>query len=210
MAEKQKMTLHRALSELKLIDSKIEKQTAQLNVIGIYQKGKLVNQTTLQADFDKDAKADMQSILDLIERKAVIKSAVVEANSTTRLTIAGKEVTIADAINFKANIKFKKALIERLKGLYNSYVATLNRNNEVVKQNVQNLLTASFGKDAATQNANAVESIQKPYMDANEFHLSDPIEADKKQKALQEEVSNFEVEVDSCLSEINSITFIEV
>lgn len=206
----EKMTIHRALSELKLIDSKIEKQTAEIIPTGIYQKGKLINGYTTEDDFKQAATSKYQSVVDLIDRKNLIKSAVVIANGITMVKVGEKEMTIADAINFKALIKFKKALINNLKQLHKSAVGTLNKNNEQVEQNVQALLKAAFGKDSVEVDEKAVEAISTPYREANQFHLFDPLKVEIKVEELEKEVAEFEMEVDASLSEINAVTFIEV
>jgi len=207
---KQKMTIHRALSELKLIDSKIEKQINEIVPSGIYQKGKLINNYVKEEDFSTSAKSKFYSVNDLIARKNAIKSAIVEANGVTKVKVSEKEMTIADAINFKAVVKFKKKLIETLKARQQQAVAQLNQQNTVVEQNVQRILEATFGKENVKAGKDDVESVRKPYMDANEFHLFDPLKVAEKVEAMEKEVGDFEMEVDAVLSEINAVTFIEV
>lgn len=207
---KQKMTIHRALSELKLIDSKIEKQINEIVPSGIYQKGKLINNYVKEDDFSTSAKSKFDSVNDLIARKNAIKSAIVEANGVTKVKVSEKEMTIADAINFKAVVKFKKKLIETLKAKQQQAVAQLNQQNAVVEQNVQRILEATFGKENVKAGKDDVESVRKPYMDANEFHLFDPLKVAEKVEAMEKEVGDFEMEVDAVLSEINAVTFIEV
>jgi hypothetical protein len=207
---KQKMTIHRALSELKLIDSKIEKQINEIVPSGIYQKGKLINNYVKEEDFSTSAKSKFDSVNDLIARKNAIKSAIVEANGVTKVKVSEKEMTIADAINFKAVVKFKKKLIETLKARQQQAVAQLNQQNTIVEQNVQRILEATFGKENVKAGKDDVESVRKPYMDANEFHLFDPLKVAEKVEAMEKEVGDFEMEVDAVLSEINAVTFIEV
>lgn len=207
---KQKMTIHRALSELKLIDSKIEKQINEIVPSGIYQKGKLINNYVKEEDFSTSAKSKFDSVNDLIARKNAIKSAIVEANGVTKVKVSEKEMTIADAINFKAVVKFKKKLIETLKARQQQAVAQLNQQNTIVEQNVQRILEATFGKENVKAGKDDVESVRKPYMDANEFHLFDPLKVAEKVEAIEKEVGDFEMEVDAVLSEINAVTFIEV
>lgn len=208
--EKQKMTIHRALAELKLIDSKIEKHITEITPVGLYQKDKKVNNLATQEEFKADAQSKYDSTTALIDRKLAIKSAIVKANGSTNVTIGGKTMTIADAINFKATIAFKKKLIVRLKSAYNSAVANMNKNNDIVEQNVQKLLEFTFGKEGTKADAKDVDAVRKPYIESNEFHLADPLSIMKKVEALEKEVSDFEVEVDATLSEINAVTFIEV
>jgi len=83
--EKQKMTIHRALSELKLIDSKIEKQINEIIAVGIYQKGKNINGYISPDEFKSSAKSKYDSVNDLIARKCNIKSAIVDSNSKTNV-----------------------------------------------------------------------------------------------------------------------------
>lgn len=208
--EKQKMTIHRALSELKLIDSKIDSQTQSIVTTGIYQKGKLINGYISNAEFENIAKSKFDSVMDLISRKSLIKSAIVTANGNTKLTISGVEMTISDAINYKSVMKFKKALIGKMSAMHSQAVGALNKNNEAVNQNAQRILEATFGKENVKVSKDDVDAVIKPFLENNEFHLFDPLSVDKKVEALTKEVESFEMEVDSALSEINAVTFIEV
>lgn len=203
------MTIHRALSELKLIDAKIEKQTNEIVPSGVYQKEKLVENYVTKEDFEKNAKSRFDSVNDLIGRKIKIKSAIVNANGLTQVTIGDKQMSIADAINFKAVVKFKKKLIETLKARHRTAVATLNKNNELVNANVQRILEATFGKENVKVGKDDVEAVRKPYLEANEFHLFDPLKVDETVEKMEKEVSEFEAEVDAVLSEINAVTIIE-
>ncbi len=207
---KQKMTIHRGLSELKLIDSKIEKQIEEMLPTGIYQKGKLINNHIEETNFATSAKSKFDSINDLIIRKNQIKSAIVEANSKTKIIVADKEMTIADAINFKAIVQYKKSLINSLKTKYQHSLAQLNQQNVVVDQNLQKILEATFGKENVKVGKEDYDAVKKPFMEANQFRLFDPLNVVDKIESIQKEVEDFEMEVDAVLSEINAITVIEI
>lgn len=206
----EKMTIHRALSELKLIDAKIDKQIKDINPSGIFQKGKLVEGVYDKDTFQHGATSKFQSVNDLIERKTRIKSAIVDANGKTSVTVGGKPMSIADAINFKAVIKFKKALIESLRAKHRASVAALNKNNDIVNANVQRILEATFGKENVKAGSNDVDAVRTPYMESNEFHLFDPLKVDATIETLEKEVADFEADIDATLSEINAVTFIEI
>jgi NADPH:quinone reductase-like Zn-dependent oxidoreductase len=208
--EKQKMTIHRGLSELKLIDSKITSEIDIIRPLGVYQKGKLISGYLKEEDFSKQAQSSYDSINDLIKRKTLIKSAIVTANGVTKVSISGKEMTIADAINFKSVITFKKQLLNQLTSIHSASTGALNKNNEVVTANLNEILKHTFGKDNVKVSKEDVENVSKPFLDANEFHLFDPIKTSEKIRELETEISTFEMEVDACLSEINAVTFIEV
>ena len=205
----EKMTIHRALSELKLIDARIEKQTNEIIPSAIYQKTKLMNNIITQEDFEKAATGKFDSVNALINRKIQIKSAIVNANAVTKVKIGEKEMSISDAITFKGVIKFKKGLVANLRMKHKAAIAEMNRNNDAVNLNVQRILEATFGKESTKVGKEDLEAVRKPYMEANEFHLFDPLKVDAATEKIDNEVSEFETEIDAVLSEINAITIIE-
>lgn len=204
-----KMTLHRALAELKLLDARIEKQISELIPVGIRQKDKSIGHVT-PTDFSSAAKAKAESINDLITRKTLIKTAIVAANAVTTLKIGEKEMTIADAINQKNVMGLKKTYVNHLKLQYRATVAALNKNNEKVEENLQKILEATFGKDSTKVNPEDMAAVKKPYMDMNQYELYDPLNIVANIESLEKEIASFEMEVDAALSETNAITLIEV
>jgi len=206
----EKMTIHRALAELKLIDSRIEKGIKTIIPTGTMQKGKLVSGLYTKEDFEENAKSKYQSVIDLIERKGKIKSAIVKANSTTTVNIGGVEMTIADTINFKMSIGLKKQLILDLVSKHNKAKENVEKNNAIVEENALKLAAAALSKDNVKLGDNDVMSVTKPFLENNTFKLIDPLEVEKLTDVLQKEVTDFEVEVDATLSEINAITIIKI
>lgn len=204
------MTIHRALAELKLIDAKITKLISEADPCGIYQKGKMIDNHIPEEEFKRRAQSGYDSVLDLISRKSQIKSSIVQANASTVVKIAGKEMTISEAIHAKGSIVFKKQFIDILKRKLAAAVAALNKQNEVVNKNVQAIIEVTFSKDNVKVDKNDIDAVRKPYMESNEFHLANPLEIEKKIADLEKEVQDFEMEVDATLSEINATTFIEV
>lgn len=207
--ETEKMTAHRALAELKLIDSKIEKQVEELSAVALVQKSKKIGNYLSVEDFSSKAQSKYDSITALIARKTRIKSALVKSNSNTKIKIGDKEMTVADAITSKETIGLKKSLVEKLKAEQRSAIAELNRVNEAVNKNAQILLQNALGTDQSKAETSVVDAIQKPYLEANLFSLVDPLKAEEKISSLETEIENFEANVDAVLSESNAITFIE-
>lgn len=211
--EKRKMTIHRALAELKLIDSRIEKAINVVEPTGLMQLGKPVNGFYSKEDFEKDVKSKYQSVTDLIDRKNSIKSAIVKANGITKVKVSGKEMTIADAINFKTVIAVKKALILQLQRKHNAVKSKFNQENEkintVALENAK-IMIGKQGDDRVKPNDEDVKNIVEPFVKRNEFHLVDPLKIEETIEKLQIEVDEFEVEVDAVLSEINALTEIEI
>lgn len=207
----EKITIHRALAELKLIDSKTVKAIQEIVPVGIYQKGNgKVNGVSAQEDFKKSAESKYQSVTDLIARKIKIKAAIVASNGSTSVTIGNQTMTVADAITAKELNKVKQVFIDSLKAQQKNVLANLNRNNDVVNNNIQVILEKSFGKDNVKAGKDDIEAIRKPFMDANEWLLFDPLSLSEKISSLDSELEEFQSEVDSVLSESNAVTFIEI
>lgn len=206
----EKMTIHRALSELKLIDAKIEKATTALELVSWKQGKGLVSGIHKQEDFTIAAKAKWDSVTALLERKTRIKSAIVTSNATTKVTVGGKEMTVAEAISNKATLALKKTLAASMRKKYNHVLAMFNKNVEVVKNNLQKLLEFTLGKDNVKPDPLAVDAITKPFMENNEITLVDPWKSEELAEALEKEISTFEADIDAVLSESNAVTFVEV
>lgn len=207
---KQKMTIHRALAELKLLDAKIEKGIKDIYPIGIIKKGGKVDGWFDEAEFKKSAQSSYASVNDLIQRKAAVKSAIVKANCETKVKIGDNEMTIADAIAFKKVVEHKKQLMDVLKSKHTGVVGVLNKNNEAVNKNCEALLSHVMGKDNVKATDGDIDAISKPYLENNLFTLVDPLEILKRVEAMEKEIGEFDTNIDAALSEINAVTFIEV
>lgn len=205
-----KMTIHRALAELKLLDSKIEKGINEIYPAAIFQKGKKIDGHLTEEEFKKNAEGSYQSVSDLISRKVKIKSAIVKSNAATSVEVAGKIMTVTDAITFKAIVETKQKLISYLKQKNQAALAALSRNNDIVSKNVEVLLQNAFGKDSTKVSKEDADAVSKPYLENNTFHLIDPLKIAEKISDLEKETLDFEADVDACLSESNAISFIEI
>lgn len=205
----EKVTIHRALAELKLIGAKIDKGIVELDPIGIMQKDKPVNGVYQKEDFEKTVKEKFQSLTDLIDRRSKIKSAIVRANADTRVKIAGEEMSISDAITLKNTIESKKKLIEVLKRKTNAAKTSLEKSNAQIEANALELTKVVLSKQSVKVSEDDVKKVAEPYLVDNKFHMVDPIKAEERALELEKKVGDFEAEVDAVLSEINATTTIE-
>lgn len=211
--EVQKMTIHRALSELKLIDAKIEKGIGAIEPTGLTQMDKPVNGFYKREDFEKSAQSNFDSVTALIERKTKIKSAIVTANGSTNVVVGGKTMTIADAITQKTIIAFKKNLIASLTKKHNAVKAKFMTENEKVNnvalENAK-IMIGKQGDGTVKPTDTDVKNIVEPFVKRNEFHLVNPLDVENLVLKLQSEVDSFEADIDAVLSEINAITVVEI
>lgn len=208
--ETTKMTIHRGLAELKLIDARIQKQIEQMIPCGLKQKDRKVNNLTDEKDFIENAQSGYDSILALIDRKNKIKCAIVRRNTEVGVTIGDKKMTIADAINYKTLIAVKKQLIVSMRKDYNKVTSDMNKLNNTVEDNCQKVIEVTFGKDNIKVGSTDLEAVKKPFMEQNRWELIDPLKVIESCNKLEKEIMTFETEVDAVLSEINAITEIEI
>ncbi len=205
-----KMNIHRALNELKLADAKIEKLIKEIEPIGIYQKGKLVNARSTEEDFTKNAKAKFQAISDLIARKNKIKTAIVLSNGVVKVKVGANEMTVAEAINYKAIVLLKKQLIDRLKKDNNACTADLVKRNQTISDNAEKIVIAAAGKEVKDVSKDQYNLYTEKYFDTNTFLVCDPLEIVKTIETMESGIMEFESEVDAVLSESNALNEITI
>lgn len=205
----EKMTIHRGLSELKTIKSRIEKGIKELSVANVVQKDKKISGIMTAEEFSKLANSGYDGITALIARQSKIKKAIVDSNSKTQVKVGEKTMSVADAITQKDMIVLRTAFLDKLEAQLREATATINRNNEIVQANSLKILEATFGKDQTKVSKDDVDNVQKPYIANNEWSLVDPLKISDKIAALGKEISDFESEVDAVLSESNAVSFIE-
>lgn len=208
--EHPKMTIHRALSELKIIDARIEKAITELDPVAGNQKGKKVMGYLTEEEFGENANKQWQSVNDLIDRKALIKAAIIKSNSETKVKVGSKEYTVANAITFKKIVETKNKLANHLKAKFTAVTAALNRGNDQIQKNADILLGNALGAEASKADKTTVDNIQMPYLEANTIHLIDPLKVQEKIMALEKENNDFQTEIDAVLSESNAITIITI
>ncbi|MCK9576247.1 MAG: hypothetical protein WC979_02265 [Candidatus Pacearchaeota archaeon] len=205
-----KLTIHRALTEIKTIDSRIAKAISEIQPVGIRQKGKLVYGHTEEAKFVENAKKSYQSVQDLIARKNAIKAAIVLSNSKTIVTVANKEMSVADAITAKGNAALTASFIDNLKNRSRQGKSSLEKQNAQIAEKREIFINASLGGDKSKAKPEEITSLSKMFDENNGYEYVDPLNIDDKIAILETELQDFLGEVDAVLSESNAITSIEV
>ena len=198
----EKITITRALAELKLLDKRIAKAISEGKFVSYSINGKNAINTFKPSE-------EKQSIEALIARRATIKAAIMKSNATTKVTIGNVEMLVIDAIEMKETIKYKENFLQQLKSQQNNIRYTIASTNENVNARLDKLLEANFGKESKTK-ADEMEAISKPFLERNEAKLEDPLNIDSLIESLSEEILAFTSNVDYALSESNALTQIEI
>ena len=208
----EKMTIHEALSELKVIGNRIEKEITYANfVITNKHSNDKINGQSIE-DYKANVASTYQKIRDLIRRRTAIKKAVVKSNAVTEVTIGDEKMTVAEAIEFKnTGIDYLVTLVNKLINEYNnvkSAIARSNGDNLIEKAN--DYVIKLYGGKEKDVSASVIENSRKDYISNNTLDIIDPINVDKEINNLTDYIDNFRSKVDSALSVSNATTIIEV
>lgn len=207
----EKMLVTQALNELKTLDSRIMRAINNATFVTsakICEKNVTSNKS--KEDFTNEAKSDLQSIDDLINRRKSIKSAIVISNAITMVTVAGIEMTVAAAIERKTSVEYEKSLLKQMKNQYASAKQRVDMKNAEMDAAIERLVSTAFGKDSKINiKSDDYSAIADPYKEKNEWGLVDPIDVLNQIKKREEEIDSFINEVDSTLQISNCTTYIE-
>lgn len=211
----EKMTVHKALAELKTMDDRITKEMRGATyVLAVKHSAEKINGMTV-ADFKANMKSKYQKVTDLIARRDAMKKAVVLSNATTKIKIGDSEYTVAEAIEMKNHgMEHRKSLLQQITNAYYSAQADINRNSgesieKKAEQYVLSVIQAQPKDSKMTVDSDAMKTLRKTYIENNTYDLLDPLDVAKIMEALDAEINEFEVEVDAALSVSNALTVIE-
>lgn len=205
------ISITRALSELKVLQKRFDKEVSQLDVISVQHGLTLMRNSSVKPeDFSEKAKAQLQSVEALQKRIHLIKTRIQQSNAITVVKIGTREMTVLEAIIKKSLIENQKSLLARLKKQLilandNFEAATVSNENKIAKQleDATKNSTVKLDLEVEKQIKASVESLYP-------IKMIDPCELSDKIKALENEIEEFEANVDFALSESNALTQIEV
>jgi hypothetical protein len=201
----QSMSITQALAELKLLDKRINKSLDNVTWADIKTKSYPVD----VEKFGKTVRAEFQSFNDLVKRRDTIKRAVVRANAATRVKIGTWEGTVAEAIEYKTSISYKKRLLDVMRSQLISAMREFKEQQESVDARLEKLLHSELGKDVKTS-PETITALTGSFRENNKVELVDPLGLSDRAKELEEEIETFETNVDWVLSETNGKTMIVI
>lgn len=206
------MTIHKALCELKTIDARISKEinSGPFVVANKHSNTKISGVDV--SEFCEQIKSRMQSVNDMIKRRNAIKCAVVQSNAVTTVSVAGKEYTVAVAIDMKNNgMQYLKYWLQKMTTDYNKAQREANAaNGDILEQRADDYIKTMYGN---TDMKNASEEAKKSRADfiaAQTYELVDPIKIVTSMEEIENHINQFMVEIDSALSVSNAVTTITI
>ena len=201
----EKMTVHKALCELKTLDARITKAIqSSTYVFANKHSNAKVSGKTVSAYSD-----EVKSACDLIARRDAIKRAVTLSNATTKVTIGGKEYTVAEAIEMKNHgVPMQQKLLDKLVKDNRAARKQADENNgEYLEMRAVKSLYGNVDMKGASEE---IKKVRGDFIAAQTMELVDPVNIDAEMKRLEEVINGFTVEIDSALSVSNALTEIIV
>lgn len=205
-----KMSITRALNELSLLESRISRAISE-SVFSTHKKASsknVLNGRKTIEEFSQEAKASLQSVQALIERRKQIKELIVASNAVTKVTVGTKEYTVASAIERKTSIQLDKMLLSKMTTSFANSMTNVERANDKLENEINSMNIAYMSKENSV--SETMLKMNQEYREQNETVLVDPLNIQKLIETMKNDIEEFESNVDFALSESNAITQIEV
>lgn len=210
----EKMTVHKALAEMKIIDSRIQKAVQNAHFVHSCKNGvDKINGMAID-EYWKDIESSYQKVTDLIKRRNAMKRAIVLSNAVTKVVVGDKEYTVAEAIDMKNHgMDGLKYLLREMVYQYNEATTLFNNNSgdaleDKANQYVMNILK-SQGDSTDKSDSKQIQALHDSYIANNEFKMIDPLDIAKEIEKIDNMIDEFNAEIDSALSVSNALTVIE-
>lgn len=208
---KMKYTITRGLSELTMLKDRHQKEIIKMNLIAVKQGAKIrkPNSSYDEKSFIEQANQSYQSVLDIERRILEIKNKIDMSNFTTKVKIGETEMTVQEALNMKRLIELKKNRLAYLKNMKQRAQMDFDAGNEENRRRIEKMSQDQMSGGAAKAGdaeKEIVESVEKIY----KMDFIDPVDLTKEIEKLENEIAEFDNNIDYVLSESNSTTYIEV
>lgn len=211
------ISVHRALTLLKTLDAQINRAIAGGTFMAVVKgKDELVMNQDIRnlkvADVEAKIKTDLQSVQDLIVRRNKIKAAIVASNAVTVVTVAGVQMTVAEAIERKSSIAYEQKLLSQLRAQFNQSNQLYQQQLSKLESDVEATILVLAGKENAgrTLDAASLDSAKAAAESRSKPKFVDPLEIGKLVDKMATEIENFTADVDAVLSESNAKTTLDV
>lgn len=206
------MTVQRALNELNTLESRIEKRLSDFRIVGTRKnsENKVSETRETVADFATNATAIMDSVDALLKRQRQLKQAIMTSNAQTMVEVAGVTYSVMTAIDRKRTIEVEKMVLENMKHELRKAEVKVSRENDNVEAYIQRQVLAMAGGDLSNKKDEFIVSFEKTYRDKNGWDLVDPLGLRNLIEKREQEILEFELEIDTALTVSNAITKIVI
>ena len=209
---KEKMTVHKALSELKVLDSRINSEISGCKFVVSNKHSNAKIGGVSIPEFVNGVRETYQSIRTLINRRNGIKRAVTRSNAVTMVSINGVEYSVAEAIDMKAvGVSYLKALSDTIEHQLTTAQRLADASNgDKLEQRTDDYIKTMYQGADMKNLGDEIKKVRDDFVTAQTTEIIDPISAAAEVSAMKKEIDAFLSEIDSALSVSNALTTIEV
>ena len=214
----EKMIVTQALDERDLLKKKIRDAIAKCDFVAVQKPGDDVIAQDKQkvADYEAEVKASFQSIRDMMDRYTRLDAAILLANATTKIEVAGKTITRAAAINLRKMMKgqgladtdFTDVMIRKMTTDLDRARLKIARSQEVADRQREVMSNSLVSSDKKVLSEDNLKSITA-YCDNLVLKLVDPIDIEKTIADMQEKWDNLTTNLESAIRISNATTYVE-
>lgn len=207
----EKMTIHEALCKLKTADKRL--YDLEQNSIFIDAKKAVLDKIkgVSVKEYSQSIQSNYDKINDVLKETQALKAAISKSNAETMITVAGKEMSVAEAIYFfKYGIAQWEELFDKMTTEYKNVTnAVEKKNGSDLDSRAEAYITSLYGsKDKV--NADEVAKATEDYKEKQKYELVDPLNLNTRITELREWIDSFKTSVDSAIQVSNATTIIEV
>ena len=214
----ERLLVTQALDERDLLKKKISDSIRRCAVVSTARPSDTKVATGVKIeDFEADAKASFQSVTDLIDRYERLDSAILLANATEEIDVAGKVMTRAAAINMRKNLvsssrstgtDFRGMLISKLSDDLEDAKTAIARTQAMADKQKDIMISNISSAEKKELTSDALVGVNT-YCTNLVSTLVDPIKAEDKLVSLVEERDAFIKNIESAIKISNATTYIE-
>jgi sulfur carrier protein ThiS len=204
-----KMTIHEALSRIKMTEKRIAAAANAQFVVANRHNNTKIDGKDISAKVE-ELKAAKQSFEALVRNYRTLKSAVAMSNAATSVTVGDKTYTVVEAIEEKHFAEDRINYLKTIRRSYEMALNTANSNNARVPEGAERFVASL---NMSEKNGNSKEDIKKTmdtYIVDNTWELVDPNNAAEWLKEMEKDITDFTSNIDFKLSESNATTVIDV
>lgn len=220
------ITVYQAMVELKLLKKQLGIETQGLSTVRQTSRGmtrevnvdfvalKPSNAKELAGmkieDYSNLLKSNFDKYIHLIKNVEAYSAAIAQSNAVTKVTIAGVEYTVAEAIKKKENLPHMATLLACIKGEINAVQKKLIEMNAKVDDKWLETLKVLTNDGTIEIKEEFINSQKEEFYAKNTYEIVDPYGLVGKIDTMIEAHNAFESEVDTVLTTSNTQTMITI
>lgn len=207
---KKSMTLYEALAKKKILADRVEK-CANVRMCAIKKKSDDMTTDDMTIDdAEKSIRSNYASAVSLMNNFTKLSMAINYANAITKVTIAGNEYTIADAIVRYRHLQDEEKIYMRMLSNLAACKQEIenNRNRYLTPEKISDYVSKVLG-DSKKDDV-LVQKTTDTYVNNWALELYDPMDTETLANTKLEEIAEFRENIHAALTQVNCTTTIEV